>query len=44
MHLNERKANFKELLKSWWQGFNLSGSFSFILSAKLKALKTNIKT
>ena len=39
-----KEERFKKLLKSWWQGFNFSGSFSFILTAKLKALKTNMKT
>ena len=39
-----KKEGFKELLKSWWQGFNFSRSYSFILAKKLKALKTNLKT
>ena len=34
---------FKELLKGWWQGFNYSGSYSFILTEKLKALKIKLK-
>ena len=33
----------KELLKGWWQGFNYSGSYSFILTEKLKALKIKLK-
>ena len=37
------KEGFKELLKSWWQGFDFSGSCSFVLAEKLKALKTNLK-
>lgn len=39
-----KKKGFKELLKGWWQGFNFSRSYSFILAEKLKALKTNLKT
>ena len=35
---------FKELLKSWSQGFNFNGFFGFILAAKLKAPKNNLKT
>lgn len=38
-----KEEEFKELLKSWWQGFNFNGSCSLILAAKLKALKTNLK-
>ncbi|RVW96748.1 hypothetical protein CK203_026064 [Vitis vinifera] len=38
-----REKRFKEMLKGWWQGFNFSGSNSFILIEKLKALKTNLK-
>ena len=30
-------------MKSRWQGFNFSGSCSFVLEAKLKALKTKLK-
>ena len=38
-----KEKGFKEMLKSWWQGFNFSRSYSFILTEKLKALKTNLK-
>ena len=34
---------FKDLLKSWWEGDNFSGSSGFILAAKLKALKSKLK-
>ena len=34
---------FKEILKGWWQSLVFHGSFSFILSAKLKALKGILK-
>ena len=34
---------FKELLKGWWQEFNYSRSYSFILTEKLKALKIKLK-
>ena len=36
-------AGFKETLKGWWQNFQFHGSYSFILSAKLKALKGVMK-
>ena len=35
---------FKEILKMWWQNLQFQESFSFILSAKLKALKGILKT
>ena len=38
-----KEEGFKEMLKDWWQGFNFSGSYSFILIEKLKALKNNLK-
>ena len=38
-----KEEGFKELLKSWWQGFIVRGSCSFVLAEKLKALKTNLK-
>ena len=34
---------FKDLLKLWWERDNFSGSSSFILVAKLKALKSKLK-
>ena len=34
---------FKEILKGWWQNLHFYGSFSFILFAKLKALKGILK-
>ena len=34
---------FKEILKGWWQNLHFYDSFSFILSAKLKALKGILK-
>ncbi|RVW59604.1 Transposon TX1 uncharacterized 149 kDa protein [Vitis vinifera] len=38
-----KEEGFKELLKGRWQGFNCSGSYSFVLSEKLKALKVKLK-
>ena len=35
---------FKELLKGWWQNLKFRGSFSYILAAKLKALKGILKS
>ena len=34
---------FKNLMKSWWEGDNFSGSSSFILVEKLKVLKFKLK-
>ena len=34
---------FKEIVKGWWQNLQFYGSFSFILTAKLKALKGILK-
>ena len=34
---------FKEILKGWWQNLQFYGSFSFILTAKLKALNGILK-
>ena len=34
---------FKDLLKGWWQELNFRGSSSYILVAKLKALKGILK-
>ena len=39
-----RVDGFKELLKGWWQGMIFSGSSSFVLAEKLKALKAFLKT
>ena len=38
-----KEESFKDLLKTWWEGFNIRGSYSFILIEKLKALKANLK-
>ena len=35
---------FRELLKGWWQNLKFHGSFSYILVAKLKALKGILKS
>ena len=35
---------FRELLKGWWQNLKFHGSFSYILAAKLKALKGILKS
>ena len=37
-------VGFKEILKGWWINLQFYGSFNFILSAKLKALKGILKT
>ena len=35
---------FKEILKRWWKNLQFHGSFSFILTTNLKALKGILKT
>ena len=35
---------FRELLKGWWQNLKFHGSFSYIIAAKLKALKGILKS
>lgn len=30
---------FKDLVRNWWEGYNVNGSYSHILASKLKALK-----
>ncbi|RVW89101.1 putative ribonuclease H protein [Vitis vinifera] len=39
-----KEEGFKDLLKGWWQGLRFSGSFTFILAEKLKALKAILKS
>ena len=34
---------FKDLLRGWWQDLQFTGSFSFVLASKLKALKGILK-
>ena len=36
-------AGFKDILRDWWQSLHFSGSYSFILASKLKALKGILK-
>lgn len=33
----------KDLVRSWWMGYDFRGSFSHILAAKLKALKLDVQ-
>ena len=33
----------KDLLRGWWQDLQFTGSFSFVLASKLKALKGILK-
>ena len=35
---------FKDLARNWWEGYNVQGSCSYILAAKLKALKQDLKS
>ena len=39
-----KAVGFKDLLRGWWQSLHFSGSFSFVLASKLKALKGFLKT
>ena len=34
---------FKDLMRDWWQNMQFSGTFSFVLASKLKALKGILK-
>ena len=34
-----KEKDFKDLMRLWWEGLNFSGSASFILVEKMKALK-----
>ena len=34
-----KKEDFKDKVQAWWEGLSFSGSGSFVLAAKLKALK-----
>ena len=34
---------FKDLMRDWWQNMQFSGSFSFVMASKLKALKGILK-
>ena len=34
---------FKDLVRNWWEGYSVQGSFNYILTAKLKALKQDLK-
>ena len=34
-----KEEGFKEVLRKWWEGIQVSGSIDFILTEKLKALK-----
>ena len=38
-----KEEGFKEVLRKWWEGIQVSGSASYILSEKLKALKPILK-
>ena len=39
-----KEEGFKEELKQWWEGIQVSGSASFILTEKLKALKLFLRS
>ena len=38
------KKGFKIVLRKWWKGIHISGSASFILAKKLKALKPILRS
>ena len=38
-----KAEGFKDLIRNWWRGIEVSGSASFRLSAKLKELKQKLK-
>ena len=39
-----KEEGFKEVLRKWWEGIQVSGSASFILTEKLKALKPILRS
>ena len=39
-----KSEGFKEVLKQWWEGIQVSGSASFNLTEKLKALKPLLRS
>ena len=39
-----KEESFKEVLRKWWEGIQVSGSANFILSEKLKALKLILRS
>ena len=39
-----KEEGFKEVLRKWWKGIQVSGSASFILIEKLKTLKPILRS
>ena len=39
-----KEESFKEVLRKWWEGIQVSGSTDFILTEKLKALKPIVRS
>ena len=39
-----KEEGFKSVLRMWWEGLNFSGSASFILAEKSKALKPVLRS
>ena len=39
-----KEEGFKEVLRKWWEGIQVSGSVNFILTEKLKALKPILRS
>ena len=39
-----KSEGFKEMLRQWWEGIQVSGSAGFILTEKLKALKSLLRS
>ena len=39
-----KEEGFKEVLRKWWEGIQVSGSTGFILTEKLKALKPILRS
>ena len=39
-----KEEGFKEVLRQWWEGIQVSRSTSFILTEKLKALKPILRS
>ena len=38
-----KEEGFKDLIRNWWEGYSIRGSYSHILEVKLKSLKQDLK-
>ena len=38
-----KEEGFKDLIRNWWEGYSIRGSYSHVLEVKLKSLKQDLK-